>query len=609
MGRMPLLTLMLAGDRPLDVDPATLAMRLRNPDVEVSSPGPERKAHPVEGLAASSTHAAWTWSDQAIAADLQVEGGRLRVRLSCPSMNHVWWPTARPSGKVLVPFGEGLRVDLDQPFWRKALDGVYFDVGEGLTMPFVGFEVPGGTLTYMWEDLPRTLFEFRDLAGVLTVRGRRDWTLRAGPEPTTYEVWVAPGPAGPLAPALAFRQLQQELGHWTSLASKIAAQPAVGKLPGAIHAYMWGDGRTTKALDALKVLGIDRAWLGFDGELHDQGFVKAAVARGYLAGPYDTYDNVQDPAKADTSTSVFDKSLFENGGILLDSGRTRPGFGGRGWQLSSEALRLAKPDWIGRRIAGYQALGANSVFLDTDADGQLFEDHHPQHRMTPWQDRENRLARLRRVAAAGLVVGSETGTSWATPVLAFAHGAATVTYGPFWKLLNTLGGWTPERRPGLFFSPVGVSEDQRRLMFDPATRVPLYQAVYHDSLVSTERWELSPVKLKGLSRLRTLQEMLYGVPSLWNLDLQALEDNGPRLRDINRFFGPLHRAIATLPLTRFEVLSPDRMVQRTRFGDEVELTANFGSKPFGKHPPMSITAKWLETGQVGGFQPSPWWDE
>lgn len=136
-------------------------------------------------------------------------------------------------------------------------------------------------------------------------------------------------------------------------------------------------------------------------------------------------------------------------------------------------------------------------------------------------------------------------------------------------------------------------------MFDPA--------VYHDSLVTTERWEMSPVKLKGLSRLRTLQEMLYGVPSIWSLGLQALADDGPRLRAINRFFGPIHRAIATLPLTRFERLAP--LVQRTRFGEEVELTANFGAKAFGKQPPMSISARWLETGRVEGFQPSPFWDE
>jgi hypothetical protein len=272
-------------------------------------------------------------------------------------------------------------------------------------------------------------------------------------------------------------------------------------------------------------------------------------------------------------------------------------------------LGQAKRDWVGERIAGYLKAGANSVFVDVDADGALHEDHHPYHRMTPWRDQENRLVRLRKIAAAGLVVGSETGTSWATPVLAFAHGAASVTYDPWWGLLNKLGGWWPEARPTLFFKPMPVTEDQRKALFDPTSRVPLYQAAFHDGLVSTERWELSPVKLKGLARVRTLQEMLYGVPSLWNLDQQALEENGPRLRDVFKFFSPIHRVIATQPLTRFEVLTPDRLVQRTRFGDAVELTANFRQAAYGKQPPLSISARWLKTGRMVGFQPSPWWDE
>ncbi|MDB5101196.1 MAG: hypothetical protein JWM80_5617 [Cyanobacteria bacterium RYN_339] len=604
-----MITLMLPDHRPLELDPATMAMRLRGPDVVISRaiPGGQRD---VEGLKASADHASWRWPKREdMGVDVAIDHGRVRVRFSCQGQTQLCWPVVEHPGTVLAPLGEGLRLDLKQPFWRKALTDVNFDIGEGLTAPFFGVETPGGTLSYLFADVPRTEMEFHEEGDHLDVRVWRRWTLRMlVPEPPAYEVWIVPGKADPLAPALAFRQLEQERGRLVPLSAKIKTQPNVGKLQGAIHAYMWGDGRTAKAVGALRALGVDRAWLGIDGEVKDPSFLRTAASAGYLVGPYDGYDNVQDPASSDTHTSVFDKDLYDYGGILLDGGIPKKGFGGRGWQLSSEALRLAKRDWIGERVASYLKAGANSVFVDVDADGALFEDHNGQHRMTPWRDQENRLLRLRKIAASGLVVGSETGTSWATPALAFAHGAASVTYDPWWKLLKGFGGWGPSARPKIFFQPVAVTADQRKALFDPTTRLPLYQAVYHDALVSTERWELSPVKLKGLARVRVLQEMLYGVPSLWNLDQQALEDNGPRIRDVYKFFSPLHKVIATQPLTRFELLTPDRLVQRTRFGAELELTANFRPAPFGKQPPLSIMAKWLKTGRVVGFQPSPWWD-
>jgi hypothetical protein len=42
------------------------------------------------------------------------------------------------------------------------------------------------------------------------------------------------------------------------------------------------------------------------------------------------------------------------------------------------------------------------------------------------------------------------------------------------------------------------------------------------------------------------------------------------------FFSPLHRELGLLPLTEFAWLTPDRLVQRTVFGDRVGVVANFG---------------------------------
>jgi len=109
-------------------------------------------------------------------------------------------------------------------------------------------------------------------------------------------------------------------------------------------------------------------------------------------------------------------------------------------------------------------------------------------------------------------------------------------------------------------------------------RVPLFQAVFHDSVVTTDRWEMPLMKAPSVVVPRTLLALLYGVPTIWNLDRKALREHGPRLAALARFFAPLHRRIVTLPLEEFAYLSPDRQVQRVRFGDKLEVTANFADE-------------------------------
>jgi hypothetical protein len=249
--------------------------------------------------------------------------------------------------------------------------------------------------------------------------------------------------------------------------------------------------------------------------------------------------------------------------------------------LSSEALRRAKTPFVDQRIAAAKALGASGYFVDSDAFGDLYEDFDPTHPMTRARDRENRMSRMRAVVDAGFVLGSESAVGWSTPVVHFSHGNETITTDAYWALLADrarMGGWYPSDRPGLFFKPIELTEDERRELFDPTARVPLFQAVFHDSVVATDRWEMSLMKVPALAAPRTLLALLYGVPTLFSLDRRALREHGPRLTALARFFEPFHRKIATLPLVSFAYLSDDRRVQRARFGTDVEVIANFGEE-------------------------------
>jgi hypothetical protein len=183
------------------------------------------------------------------------------------------------------------------------------------------------------------------------------------------------------------------------------------------------------------------------------------------------------------------------------------------------------------------------------------------------------------------VLGSEEGAGWSVPVLDFAHGALSVQNSALWPKKKEFGGWWPPERPRIFFQPVDPGADFARAKYDSAYRLPLYEAAFHDAIVATDRWDAPMAKFPALMQTRQLLELLYGVPSMWAMDRRQLRESGPVLTKLVHVFSALHRRIGTLPLTAFDWLTPDRLVQQTRFGDRATVTANFGSTAYAAVQP------------------------
>ena len=564
------------------VDPGTLAVESRGVSLSAALfPKPTT----VTDLEVAPDRITFQLREHGLAVDARISQAQLTVRITSLRAQTVAWP--RPSSRDLralaLPIAEGLSIPPDDPFWQARLASRDCRTAYGgLSMPFFGLDRDAASFAIILASDLGTRMCGEVVDGRLTAVVRHDFVKSSATphdiEP--YEVVFAPADGSPIGSALAYRTWLKAHGNFVSFSDKVRALPSAERLAGATHAYLWGDGGTRAAIDDLSRLGVDRALLAFDDDrrLITPDVVRYAESRGYLTARYDTFDSVMDPATADSPVAVFDDELFRTGGVLTATGKRLPGFAGRGLQLSSEALRRAKTPFVGQRIAAARTLGASAYFVDCDAFGDLLEDFDPEHPMTLGRDRENRMARMRAIADAGFVLGSESAVGWSTPVVLFSHGNETIALDAYWKLHDDharMGGWSPPERPGLHFKTITLTEDERRELFDPGVRIPLFQAVFHDSVVTTDRWEMPLMKAPAVVTPRTLFALLYGVPTIWNLDRKALRDDGPRLAALASFFTPLHRRIAMLPLETFAYLSPDRRVQRVRFGDTVEVTANF----------------------------------
>jgi hypothetical protein len=153
-----------------------------------------------------------------------------------------------------------------------------------------------------------------------------------------------------------------------------------------------------------------------------------------------------------------------------------------------------------------------------------------------------------------------------------------------------LGRHWPPDTPEHYFKPVTVPPSLIVPYFDPRVRIPLYQAALGDEVIVSHHWSFDSFKFEDVAAARELLEILYMVPPMYHLNRESWPGRRERIVRHFAFWSPIHRELATAPLTRFEWLSSDRLLQRTTFrgpGGDVKVTVNFAGEERGGQPPHS----------------------
>lgn len=385
------------------------------------------------------------------------------------------------------------------------------------------------------------------------------------------------------------------------------------------HPDEWGNGLSVKLLDRFAENKFDRLWLGVDSwqdAFRHPSAVSKAKVLGYLIGPYDSYHSIHHPNEKETwETAQFDLSLYESGAIVNADGTKNRGFKKKGYHLSP----LVAQPYVEQRVNGIVAQmpsDFNSWFIDCDAYGELFDDYSASHPATQLDDMNARLARMAWIRDThNMVVGSEGGAAYAASTIHFAHGMMTPVIGWGDADMKTktspyyIGGYWPPEAPAVHVKQVPLKPNYLYLYYDPRFRLPLYQIVFHDSVVTTNHWGSGSLKFKNAIETLTLLELLYNVPPLYHLNMAEFSKHEARLKRHYAFFSPLHRHIGGQAMTDFEWLSADRLVQRTEFGEMVEMFANFGADPSEYKgmviPGRSVVARWIQAGEIEVFSVDP----
>ncbi len=370
--------------------------------------------------------------------------------------------------------------------------------------------------------------------------------------------------------------------------------------PWLVAPRRWGGGLSLDTVAALQQAGLTKAWLGADdwrdAMWHPEA-VEAAKASGYLVAVYDSYGSAHPSnLRATWATAQMGDELAA-AGYRDSKGEKLRGFSGRGVYVNA---RLAEP-YAQRRISAVaRAARLNSYFLDVDAAGPELKDYTPGRETS---EREDAQARTRRLLfptrALDQVTGSEGGLAHYAPNIAYSHGIATQPFawmdpdiGKHKQSAYYRGGYWPPETPALYFKPVPLKPSLARFVTSAQFRLPLYQLVFHDSLVSTHHWEYSSLKFSSEREHTALLQLLYMVPPLYHLNDRVLARDLPFISAYDRVFRPLHERLFVERMNDFQVLSADRLLQRSVFADGTLITVNFSLKtlrsPEGRRlPPRS----------------------
>ena len=242
--------------------------------------------------------------------------------------------------------------------------------------------------------------------------------------------------------------------------------------------------------------------------------------------------------------------------------------------------------------------GFNAWFLDAYATSMLFDSYRTGASMTQAQNAEGNIDASRWISRVlKLPAGSEDGNAMTAQGILFAHGMQTPVLGWGDKEMTRdkqspyyVGAWYPPEQPAVFFKTVPLKEPFRTVYFDPTMRLPLYQAVFHGSVITTHHWLFDSLKLSNVRRENELTQLLYNVPPLYHLSTATVKQRLPVIQRQDGFFRPLHERLATQAMTDFRWLTVDRQVQQTSFADGTRLVANFSGEVREGYAASSVTA-------------------
>lgn len=502
-------------------------------------------------------------------------------------------------GYYVLPLAEGVLASIDDPelAGRRLEPYAWY----GLLMPWVGMtDLERGYLAILetpW-DVAVDMRPKATRGGALLSGAQPVWLPEHGrlsyPRRLRY-VFTLDG--GYVAIAKRYRAYVQATGRWKDMREKVEENPEAAKLGGP---FLWiqTENDQVEAVRALHERGLANAVVY---RYAPPEIVEAFRSLDYLVGKYNNFVDLY-PADEQRVDSYEWRNIWVplgmKEGFPQDAIVNHDGSLMYGWPLRRDGFWLpnsTRDEWGTRRTewtyhglrdqvncyrrcsqlglplartllpAERDRYRYSAMLIDVKAALPLFECWSDQHPLSRRQDMENRQQLLSLSRELGLVTGSEKGADWAVPYADYFEGTTTLWIHPNGQALQD-------------FPP---SPHYIRKNLDPGRRVPLYQLVYHDAVVTTWWWGDGNFRPEALWDVKDAFNLLYAnAPILIADDIQLLGERADRIIQTYRHVCELARRLMYEEMTDHRWCTPDREVQETHFSSGARVVVNFGDLPY-----------------------------
>jgi hypothetical protein len=383
---------------------------------------------------------------------------------------------------------------------------------------------------------------------------------------------------GYVALAKAYRAYAQEHGLIVPFTEKLKKNPNIARAFGAPD--VWGNASLKFAREA-KAAGVEKMLIHGTAPAAD---MKAINDLGYLTSEYDIYQDVM--GVKDDSEIASRAEWVPDNVVLRADGSRMPAW--LTWD-KKQFMKRCPTFWlrtaqrvIPKALAEHPYLGR---FIDVTTAESLYECYDEKHPLNKSEKRQRGEELLGYVRSLGLVTGGEHGRWWAVPYLDYIEGMMSGG-STSWP-----AGWLkrPKTKDEQFKDPNGRPfpkwEEYEKWGIGHEYRVPLWELVFHDCILSTWYWgDSSDFLIEAAPEVTAKKDafnILYGtMPMMWaNNEGSWVKDREVFLRTY-RNVCKLHEALAPTEMVIHEFVTPDRAVQRTRFSDGTLVVVNFGEREY-----------------------------
>lgn len=398
---------------------------------------------------------------------------------------------------------------------------------------------------------------------------------------------------GAVALCKAYRDEVKADGLLVTLKEKRQRVPGLDRFLGALSFWFveWPD---IRLLEEIKAAGVDRALASYHVtgplpagvvnrygrnttyEAMDRAFAQKIHALGFLAGRYDYYRTIFPPNDAGRGGNgwIMRAIGYPEQLALDEKGAIRAGFQGanaapgalpRGHRCSKCQYDLAQA-YIPLDV---DRVGYDARLLDAVCAVSWQECYNPAHPVTRTEDMLWRRKQLEVAMENGQITGTEHMGFWAVPHAIYAEAPTTfVRFARYREAFN-----------GTSFAP---PESYSTAVLDERIRFPLWQLVFHDAMVITNRWTFTGNRYTDESvwAKEDLINLLHGQMPTFMLDRANFEKNAAHFARTAKTVGAWNARTGYEEMTDFRWLTADGSVQQAVYASGANVIVNFGRAEF-----------------------------